>query len=99
MGTAEATLFVLPSNERLKSEQFARLDGNDRLIVEAEFIPIEGVPQTRFQLQLGVGKREHGRREYLIPILAKSLGLVHGNLCIAEHVLRPPVGSSHDGHS
>ena len=85
-GEIMPALRVLPADQRLDLADAAGLEIDDRLVVDAQLVALDGVAQVGLQLQplhrLGV----HARIEDGVAGLALRLGPVHRHVGIAQQV-------------
>ena len=78
---------VLPTHERLDALHRARVDLDDRLVVEEELVAVEGVGQVGAQLEALEHLLAHAGPVDLPTRLAVVLGRVHGDVGVAEQRL------------
>ncbi len=78
---------MLPAHQRLDSAHRARLDFDDRLIVQEELVALQGVCQVRAELEALEHLLPHARPVDLPTALAVVLGGVHGDVGVAQQAL------------
>ena len=102
VGPDHAPLGVLPSEQRLEAVQSPGGQIEDRLIPQLQLGPLGRPPQVVGQPQLLVGPLLHRFVEDDVAGLAVLLGGVHGDVGVAEQVLRRGVaevaGDDPDAH-
>ena len=81
-----------PAHECFDAEQALGAEVNYRLIFEKEFLLSERTTDIRLQAQSFVQHVLHLRLESDVAVLAGCLGVVHGNVCVAEQRLGAAFG-------
>ena len=79
---------MLPANEGFRTDDLARLELDDRLVVDDELLPLDGPPQLRLHPQARHNSVVHGRLEDLETGLALGLGGVHRDVGVAQQFAR-----------
>ena len=82
-------LGVLPADQGLESLDGARLQRDDRLVVEQELPGFQCLAQAVLQFQLPLHAIAHRAVEYDRAAAPAELGLVHGGIGIAQYILGP----------
>ena len=77
-------LLVVPAQQRLGAQDAAGLQRHDRLKVQHEFVALQGAPQLQLQLRVPLGARRHVVREALEVVAPFALGVVHGEVGVAQ---------------
>ena len=77
-------LLVIPAQQRLGAQDAAGLQRHDRLKVQHEFMALQGAPQLQLQLRVPLGARRHVVREALEVVAPFALGVVHGEVGVAQ---------------
>jgi hypothetical protein len=78
---------MVPAEQRLEAGDAAVLQPHDRLVGEREFLALDGAAQVRFELQAVGADGAEGRAERLDAVAAETLGLVHRQFGVLDHVL------------
>jgi len=77
-------LLVVPAQQRLRAEEAPGLERDDGLEVQHEFMAFQGAPQLQLQLRVPLGARGHVVREALEVVAPLALGVVHGEIGVAQ---------------
>ena len=88
---------ALPAQQRLEAGQAFVLQIDDRLEIDAQLAAVDGAAQIGLQPEELHGALVHGDVEDLVARLAAGLGAVHGDVGVAQHVLRPVVAGRAEG--
>ena len=83
-GRHQAPLRVLPAHQRLEAAQATVGEPDQRLVVESELASLEPLAQVGLQVELVQRPGVHQVVEDLVPRLPVGLGLVHGQVGVAE---------------
>ena len=87
-----ALLRVLPAHQRLDAEQFRRLEVDDRLELEEEFVPRQRLRQVVLEAEPLVELLLHARVEHDVAAFARGFRVVHRDVGVAQQVLGVVVG-------
>ena len=83
----DAVARAVPAHERLDAEQPVLGDVEDRLVVDAELLALDGAAQVALGPQAREGVLAHLLVEELVAAAAALLGPVHRGVGLAEHRL------------
>src|ERR1017187_4837903 len=84
----EATQWMLPPHQGLKSRNGAGAKVDNRLVMQPKFVALQSPPQVRFHLQATDGAPAHAGVEDLEAGSARPFGAVQGRIGVAHQVLR-----------
>src|SRR6266436_1969909 len=90
--TEQASRGVLPSQQRLKTDNLCGSQVDNRLIKIAKFFPFDRVTQISLQLQSSHHTGSHIRVKHLVTRFAQGLGSIHGRVGISQDIFRLLVG-------
>src|SRR5205807_10557199 len=91
-GQQNASLRMPPAHERLDTEKAPRAEVDDRLILEKEFLMSERTTDLRLEAQSLLQHVLHLRLKGDVQVLARRLGMIHGNVGVAQQRLRTGTG-------
>jgi hypothetical protein len=77
-----------PAQKRFRPDDRTRLEVDLGLVLQRDFIPFQGVPQTLFQGLTGAGDDIHLRLEESVGVTAVLLGQVHGRVRVLDQGFR-----------
>ena len=83
---------MFPPDEGFKADQAMVLQLHDRLVMDDEFVVVDRPPEVRLQLQAVQDICVHARVEDLIAGASPGLRLIHGDVGVAQDLLRPFIG-------
>src|SRR5438046_2338293 len=86
-----AALGVMPAQQRLEPVHAAALELHNGLEDQPKLIALEGVPQVRLHAGAGLGRVAHGHVEHLETRPPLLLGMIHGEVGVAQQILDLPV--------
>ena len=79
---------MLPTHQGFAGDDSARESIDDGLIVEHELLSLEGASEVVLQVELAQHQGVHGLVVHEMPCSAVGLGLVHGDVGVAENLIR-----------
>ena len=84
----KAALRMLPTNQRFKTRKLAIFQRNDRLVMNAKLLALEGAAQVCFHLQQVNRARVHAFVEHFVASFALRFSAIHRGVGVAQHVFR-----------
>ena len=88
----QAALRVLPADQRLDAEQIARVQFDDRLVVQQELALDQRFVEFARHFAPFARRMLHGRLEHDVTALACGFRRVHGDVGVAHQILDAVVG-------
>ena len=89
LGADAAEPRMIPAQHRLEARDGAVLEAHDRLEQHLHLVAVERLAQVGFHREMVAAVGAHGRAEHLDPVAALALGMGHGDLGVAQHLLAP----------
>ena len=84
---------VLPAHERFDADDLPVACRYERLVVDGQLLLLDGAAQPELEVQPFHRPRDHGGRiEAGEAVSAEPLGLVHGDICVVQDVVRGRAG-------
>ncbi len=88
-----------PAQQCLGTNDSARIQVDDRLVIQHEFVVLQGAPHFVFQLHLLLSLLVHVFDEHLVPVASEALGAVHRHVGFAYQCLCIPAMLGIEGDS